>query len=243
MMFSITKTADGVIKYPLHKHEFWEIMFYIEGDGFLHTPAADYKFTKGTAILVPPEVLHGSVSKSGFKNISIGGNFERFFAFNSPLTVNDNTNCDGRYLANMIFQNRYGSKAYIESLVNAYIYFLLDQTAFSNGIDIAVHNVHTKIKENAQNPDININRILLSSGYAEDYIRMHFSKRYGMPPVKFLTKVRIDCACNLIQIYRHSVSLTEIAEKSGYTDYIYFSKQFKSITGKSPREYLNASQN
>ena len=243
MMLSITKTDDGVIKYPLHKHKFWEIMFYIEGDGFLHTPTSDYKFTKGTAILVPPGIPHGSVSESGFKNISIGGDFERFFVFRSPLTVYDNTNCDGQYLANMIFQNRYGSKAYIESLVNAYIYFLLDQTAFSNEIDDAVHNIHTRIKENAQNPDLNINSILLSSGYAEDYIRMRFSKRYGMPPVKFLTKVRIDYACNLIQKYQNSISLAEIAERSGYTDYAYFSKQFKSITEKSPREYLKASQN
>ena len=29
----------------------------------------------------------------------------------------------------------------------------------------------------------------------------------------------------------------EIAEKCGYTDYVYFSRRFKQITGISPREY------
>ena len=32
--------------------------------------------------------------------------------------------------------------------------------------------------------------------------------------------------------------VAEIAEKCGYTDYIYFSRKFKQITGKSPRAYM-----
>lgn len=243
MAFSISKTEDGVKKYPLHKHKFWEIMFYTEGEGVLHTPQYDHEFSKGTVILVPPGILHGSISKNGFKNISIGGNFEHFFAFDSPLTVYDNADHNGMFLAEMIFNSRYGNDAYLESLIHSYLYFLLNQANFSNKIKDAVNRIHTLIRENAQNPNIDMKEILLSGGYAEDYIRMHFSKKYGMPPVKFLTKVRIDHACSLIQIYQNSITLTEIAEKSGYTDYVYFSKQFKSITGKSPREYLKASLN
>jgi AraC-like DNA-binding protein len=36
------------------------------------------------------------------------------------------------------------------------------------------------------------------------------------------------------------MSLSEVAEQVGYDDYVYFSKNFKAVTGVSPREYLKA---
>ncbi len=51
-------------------------------------------------------------------------------------------------------------------------------------------------------------------------------------------EVRINNACFLIDTYKHLLSLSEIAEKCGYTDYIYFSRRFKQITKVSPRKYL-----
>jgi len=41
----------------------------------------------------------------------------------------------------------------------------------------------------------------------------------------------------LIDLYRSTLSLQEIAERCGYTDYVYFSKKFKEVTGVSPRDY------
>ncbi len=41
----------------------------------------------------------------------------------------------------------------------------------------------------------------------------------------------------LIDIYGGYMQMFEIAEKCGYTDYIYFSKQFKKHMGKSPGKY------
>ena len=40
------------------------------------------------------------------------------------------------------------------------------------------------------------------------------------------------------KIHRRPQALIEIAEKCGYTDYVYFSKKFKSVTGVAPRTYL-----
>ena len=43
----------------------------------------------------------------------------------------------------------------------------------------------------------------------------------------------------IIDIYKNKISLSEISERCGYLDYIYFSKRFKSVMGMSPREYRN----
>ena len=42
----------------------------------------------------------------------------------------------------------------------------------------------------------------------------------------------------MMYAYGKTVPLTEIAEKCGYTDYVYFLKKFKSITGVAPRTYM-----
>ena len=41
-----------------------------------------------------------------------------------------------------------------------------------------------------------------------------------------------------MDIYINSMSLNEISEKCGYTDYVYFSRKFKQVMGMSPRNYI-----
>ena len=64
MEIHISRTEPGVRAYPAHAHDWWEIMSYSEGVGYLYTPERNYPFTPGTVILVPPHVIHGSVSET-----------------------------------------------------------------------------------------------------------------------------------------------------------------------------------
>ena len=64
MDIQINRTQDGTISYPLHSHMNYEIMYYIEGTGFLRTEDKEYSFVPGTIIIVPPCIMHGSVSVS-----------------------------------------------------------------------------------------------------------------------------------------------------------------------------------
>ncbi|MBQ8146607.1 MAG: AraC family transcriptional regulator [Clostridia bacterium] len=66
-----------------------------------------------------------------------------------------------------------------------------------------------------------------------------FKKVTGKTPNEFLTVIRIEHACFLMDIYHSKLSLAKISEQCGYLDYIYFSKKFKSIMGVSPRKYRN----
>lgn len=232
-------TNDGVKKYPKHKHKHWEIMYYIEGEGYLYTEDGDVAFKPGTIIIVPPEIEHGSVSEQGFKNISIAGNFGHLLPFDTPKIVEDTVSQDGRLIAMLILSNRYSGTGYLESLCTAYLHFILQNINVENNIRNAVNKIVNKINENAYDSGINVKEILLKSGYAEDYIRACFKRNVGFTPKEFLTKVRIEHACSLINIYGKTMSLSEVAEKCGYLDYVYFSRKFKSVTGTSPKNYLN----
>lgn len=237
MNIQINCTKDGIKTYPLHKHSHYEIMFYLEGTGHIRTSEAAFAFSPGSIIIVPPETVHGSTSEHGFKNISVGGEFENLFHFEEVVTLFDNAQNDGRTLATMIYNNRHKNSNYISKLCSAYIHFILQYINISDNIGKAVNKIMCEITNNFYDSKINLRHLLQESGYAEDYIRAHFKKITHKTPNLYLTEMRIRHAAFLIDIYAKTLSLQQIAEQCGYTDYIYFSKKFKSVTGVSPKKY------
>jgi len=223
-----------------HKHPNYEIIVYTKGKGVFHVPENDIEVYPGKIIIIPPHTVHYS-SKTGkdFERIYISGDFSQFFNMDTPTVILDNSESEGLFLAKMLFNNRYSTPEYVSSLVNAFIHFLLKNIKMESNIFLATKNIAEEISNDFYNCNINLSSILAKSGYAEDYIRFQFKKIMGKTPTGFLTQIRINHACYLIDTYRHSLSLSEIAEKCGYTDYVYFSRRFKQITKMSPRKYLD----
>lgn len=237
MELQINSTRDGVIRYPQHQHKGYEIMLYLDGEGYMLADGKSIPFRRGTVIIVPPGISHGSVSVSGFKNISVLGSFGRYFDFDYVISFSDNVSGEGALLASLIYENRFGGHAYLEALCTSYICFLTQHLKTESTITLTVQAIASEISERAFDSDINIVSILRKSGYSEDYIRSEFKKLTGKTPTEFLTEIRIKHACFLIDVYKNTFSLSEISEKCGYLDYSYFSKRFKSAVGVSPQTY------
>ncbi|MBQ2967856.1 MAG: helix-turn-helix transcriptional regulator [Clostridia bacterium] len=237
MNLQINCTPDGIITYPMHRHNNYEIMFYLEGTGYLRTQSTNYPFLPGSIIIVPPGTEHGSISKNGFKNISVSGNFENTLHFKDTVTLFDNAQNEGKLLAEMLYNNRHKNNDFLSKLCLAYIHFILQFTTVTDSIIVSTNKIINEIADNFCDYNINLSHILQKSGYAEDYIRAKFKKITGKTPNAFLTELRIKHATFLIEIYANTFSLQQIAERCGYTDYIYFSKKFKVVMGMSPSEY------
>ena len=237
MSTRINKTKDGVKTYPLHTHNHYEIMLYVEGNGEMLTQKGNFSFSVGTIIIVPPKIEHGSVSKNGFKNISIGGDFESFFTFEEPVVLFDTPSNEGRTLASLIYDNRFRSDEYLEVLISAYLHFLLKYIKVNKHSENIIKKIIFEISNRFADSELNLALLLQKSGYAEDYARALFKELTGKTPNVFLTELRIKHACFLIDVYGNSLSLGQIAEQCGYLDYIYFSKKFKEIMNVSPRKY------
>ena len=233
----IKQTKDGVKTYPLHTHNHYEIMLYVEGNGEMLTQKGNFPFSVGTIIIVPPKIEHGSSSENGFKNISIGGDFESFFTFEEPIVLFDSPSNEGRTLASLIYDNRFSSDEYLEVLISAYLHFLLKYIKVNKHSENAIKKIIFEISNRFADSELNLTALLQKSGYAEDYARALFKELTGKTPNVFLTEIRIKHACFLIDVYGDSLSLSQIAEQCGYLDYIYFSKKFKEIMNISPRKY------
>ena len=234
-MYHISETEKGIIRYPLHKHTFCEIMLYTEGVGYLCTKNGNIPFNSETAIIVPKNIRHGSVSENGFKNISIGGDFENLLLFETPVAIK--TTAESRILAELVLKNKYSNDSHLLALINCYISSLMQSYDHSNQIDTVLNRIINSISANALDSDFNVTALLADSGYAEDYIRAKFKEKTAKTPVGFMHQVRIENACKLLDIYGKDIRITDLSEKCGFSDPVYFSRVFKSIKHISPLKY------
>ena len=83
--------------------------------------------------------------------------------------------------------------------------------------------------------DISLQSISKEFDINANYVSQLFKKEMGTTFTEYLTNLRIDYACKLLATT--ALTLIEIAEKSGYDDYFYFSRIFKKVKGISPSAY------
>lgn len=238
MNYIIGLTKESI---PLHRHALYEIVIYTKGSGTIIAEGIRYPVKPGNITIIPPGVVHKSDFEEEFEEIYIYGEFEQMFQLSSPVVIGTDLNSEGVHIARMIFRNRYGNADYLAALCNAFAHFLAQRIEIDDDISIAVHDIMSEITNHFHDSNLNLKALLEKSGYAEDYIRAQFKKVTGKTPVEFLTKIRIRHACYLMDQYKNALSLAEIAEKCGYTDYIYFSRRFKQQMGVSPRAYKGVS--
>lgn len=83
---------------------------------------------------------------------------------------------------------------------------------------------------------ISISHLAASFCMSDTYFRKLFTQKMGMPPVKYINKMKIDYALELLGTGYLSVG--EVAEKCGFNDISYFSLFVKKQTGFPPSEFL-----
>ncbi len=238
-------TSVGYINHSCseHKCNCYEIIFYRKGAGRFCFSENNIPVSSGKFIIVPPNTLHFSEYTEEAETFFIHGDFNHIFSLSSPMVVMDNAEKNGEFLMKMIFDNRFSNPEYLLSLSDALAHFLLQNIQTEKNINIVLQDILTKISHNFYDSNLNIDDIFKKSGYAKDYIRAQFKILTGKTPVELLTEMRINHARYLIDIYKDSLPLAEIAEKCGYLDYVYFSRRFKDITGLSPKNYINININ
>lgn len=234
MNFIVNCTTESGIP---HKHKNCEIIVCTKGNGILHCEKYKKDISAGEIIIIPANTMHSITANPDIERIYINGELNQFFNLDSINIIPDNEKNEGISLAQMIYDNRYTNFEYVCALANAFVHFVLSKIKIDSKINASIKEISDKISNEFSNCDLSLSRILNESGYSEDYIRAQFKAITGKTPTEFLTIIRITHACHLIDTYKNSVPLAHISEQCGYTDYIYFSKKFKQITGVSPRKY------
>ena len=96
------------------------------------------------------------------------------------------------------------------------------------------------LAEHFESNDVSLNTVAAQVGVSSSYFSSIFKQETGQSCVEYLTKLRIDKACELLRCT--TLRTAEIGERVGYNDPHYFSATFKKVTGVSPKDYKNGGQ-
>lgn len=100
----------------------------------------------------------------------------------------------------------------------------------------SVLKIKKYIDENFTDTNLSLDKISRIYTYNKKYISSSFKKKMGVGIVQYISELRIQHACSLIE--RGVTSVKDISFLSGYNEPLYFSKIFKSKIGISPKEYI-----
>ena len=91
------------------------------------------------------------------------------------------------------------------------------------------------VEKNISNADVNIGDMAEAAAVSRSGLQRKIKQMMGVTPLDFLREARIKRACQLLENSNKSIS--DIAYECGFSDPKYFSRSFKTSTGKSPSDY------
>ncbi len=91
------------------------------------------------------------------------------------------------------------------------------------------------INQHYDNCDLGLDEVAGQLRISESRLNTVFKKETGETVWKFIIKVRMEKACELLD--QGNEKVTEVCRKSGYRNISYFSKVFKDTYGLTPMEY------
>jgi AraC-like DNA-binding protein len=111
-----------------------------------------------------------------------------------------------------------------------------NRASSQSGLDWKLGRILTRIEND---PALNLGRASLAkeAGVSERTFLRCFQRAMGCSPREYITRLRIHRAQALLLNHARSLNITDIAFLVGYNDSNYFSRQFRRLTGKSPKAF------
>ena len=116
--------------------------------------------------------------------------------------------------------------------------FVGEEDAVPEGISAAVKKALEFIREHYEAP-ISLQDAADAAEVNPAYLSYLFKQEMKIGFSNYVQELRIDCAKKLLS--ETNCKVKDVALRSGFGDYHYFSKTFKKFTGLSPAEYRKES--
>lgn len=105
-------------------------------------------------------------------------------------------------------------------------------TAGTESVTLAI-----RLMRREYNKPLTVADLAASCGMSESNFLQVFRRTTGMPPHRYLMKIRMEQARELLQ--HTKLPISEVAAQCGFTDPLYFSRVFRRENGTSPRNWRN----
>jgi AraC family transcriptional activator of pobA len=224
--------------YPLHKHNCYEIVYYIKGDGTTKIDSLTHSFVPGSFAVILPSATHDQTNINAIKQLYIG------FTYDSPSIE----------LKNGVFYDNATKNVlkFLEKIKNE----LINKDAFYvKKIELVLNELLIEIKrvENSNNHKLDkinsiinfidenynqkINMAVLSqiSGYSYHRFRHIFKDKTGLSPINYIIEKKIEHSKKLI--LNTDLSMASIAQECGFSNSSQFTTLFNKNTGLNPIKF------
>ena len=96
----------------------------------------------------------------------------------------------------------------------------------TKAVDLLEHHLSQKIT---------LQKLASALGSNSTSLHRAFHEKFGMSPINYFIKLKIEAAKSLL--LNTSLQIQDIAERTGYSNQLYFSAEFRKRVGFSPREF------
>ncbi len=242
-------------KVGTHQHRFWELYLQERGRSCWSTPQGEQWVEPGQGYLVGPGVSHGSLS------FSEGSQHFYFVEFDVLAWSSEDTPLKqlGGFqvlaqalLLEPVFRllvaeagREAGARQtqildHVLGLMTLQLERMLERVTPDPGIN--PHACRSTALLHAQNlmdthPEHpwRLEELGKLCSLSPQYLSSAFRKSFGVSPMRYLLRCRVNRAKELLQ---HSeLSLTEIALELGFSSLQHFSSRFREVCGQSPSQY------
>jgi len=237
------RTSSMVFHSNSHHHETWELIYYVKGSGFLHHGKKTTAFSPGDIAIIPPLLTHYEETATGYENYILMFDYS-IKDPHVPHFYKDKNN-HVFHLVDMLYSTFFSARSNRTDILETGLN-LIDQYLMSTDL-VQIEETRNRVIDdfiyalNSQFclPGFKLADALKNVPYADDYFRKLFKKETGRSPSQFLTDLRLSFAQNLLD--ENQLSIKEVANLSGFSDQLFFSRQFKKYFGLPPREWRKKS--
>jgi|GEM_PF-1293984 len=211
-----------------------------EGTGGVSACREQYALGRGEILCLPPDTEYVVTAERDL-TLYLASGFDKSPADAQTVQALQDDDAEScRSLLDMAcrLQETPGIHSAVSDMLADALRYMLAGWLQSAGGSGPVRRLSRMLEENYANPEFSIAAAIDTIPFCRDHIRRLFKNETGLTPVAYLTRLRMERARRLLrQQADDNRSVSEIAYLCGFYDARYFARQFKQVTGMTPREY------
>ena len=221
----------------------YELMYFSSGSVILSFHGKEFSVTAGDIVYLPRGIEGGEYSMRVVEEFDL---YNVYFHTDAqlPSTARVVKGTEGVFksLYEKIYRTWKGKSAgyYFKSMQQ--LYYIMEclsrlESGYATASSLSrLDKAEEYMAEHYCDLDFDYEAMRESTALSYSHFKKLFIKKYGCPPVKYVTLKKIDRAAELLGTGKFSVS--EVAELCGFENVYYFSNVFKKIKGVSPKFFI-----
>lgn len=228
---NITWNWTSTPEKPFLDMEEYRIWCVTKGRGTVYTKNEQFDITEGNTYFIPPNFIKATKCEDfmeqfyiHFTQSSLITNLTDVYNFNVTVKTNDFIFLLINKIYNIYTTKQLSSQLSIRGAMLLLLSFFINNDIYSSHATIATFFPILKYIDTYYTTDIKLKDMADILGYSPIYFCTIFKKLFLKSPMQFITTKRLILAQNLLS--STNLSITDIAEKCGFKDSLYFSRVF-----------------